>query len=143
MNDELQSINEELRYRTTQLDHLNQFLDSVLASLQASVVVVDREFKVQAWNRRAEEIWGLRRDEVIGQHLLSLDFGLPLERVAPAVRSVLSGDRVDVDNGPLELDAINRRGRPIRVRISCGPLTSADGPIGVILAMDDWERKGE
>jgi two-component system CheB/CheR fusion protein len=140
MNDELQSINEELRDRTTELDQVNQFLDAVLASLRAAVIVVGKDFIVQAWNRRAEDLWGLRRDEVVGNHLLSLDIGLPLERLAPVVRGVLAGEEVKTGNQGLILDAINRRGRQIKVRVSYGPLNSADGPIGVILAVDEWER---
>jgi len=143
MNDELQSINEELRDRTTELDRVNSFMDSVLASLRAAVIVVGRDINVQAWNRRAEDMWGLRREEVVGQHLFNLDIGLPVERLAPVVRSVLAGEPLAADDHGVILDAVNRRGRQIVVRVSYGPLTSSNGPAGVILAMDEWEKKAD
>ena len=139
MNDELQSINEELRDRTTELDHVNRFLDSVLASLRAAVIVVGKDMQVQAWNRRAEDFWGLRQDEVIDQHFLNLDIGLPVHELAPTIRSVLAGEPVQQDGHGIVLTAVNRRGRQVSIRVNYGPLTSADGPLGVIMAMDELD----
>src|SRR5919107_1772661 len=89
-NDELETINDELRDRTGELDALNDFLEAILTSLGIGVVVVDMGGRVQVWNRRAEDLWGVRPDEAVDQHLLSLHMGLPTERVAPALRAVLS-----------------------------------------------------
>jgi two-component system, chemotaxis family, CheB/CheR fusion protein len=139
MNDELQSINEELRERTMELDHLNRFMDSVLASLRAAVVVVGKEMEVQAWNRRAEDFWGLRQDEVVGQHFLNLDIGLPVHQLAPVIRKVLSGESLAAEDHGVVLSAVNRRGRQVSIRVNYGPLASADGPVGVIMAMDELE----
>jgi two-component system, chemotaxis family, CheB/CheR fusion protein len=139
MNDELQSINEELRDRTTELDNVNRFMDSVLKSLRAAVVVVGKDMEVQAWNRRAEDFWGLRQDEVIHQHFLNLDIGLPVHELAPVIRSVLAGESVQSDGRGVVLSAVNRRGRQVSIRVNYGPLASADGPVGVIMAMDELE----
>jgi two-component system CheB/CheR fusion protein len=139
MNDELQSINEELRDRTTELDHVNRFMDAVLASLRAAVIVVGKDMEVQAWNRRAEDFWGLRQDEVVGQHFLNLDIGLPVHELAPAIRSVLSGEPVQADDHGVVLSAVNRRGRSVSISVSYGPLGSEDGPVGVIMAMDELD----
>ena len=35
----------------------------------------------------------MRREEAVGQHLLALDIGLPMERLRPLVRAVLDGRR--------------------------------------------------
>ena len=78
-NDELQTINDELRERTAELDDANAFLEAILTSLRAGVAVVDRDLQVQVWNQRAEDLWGLRRDEAVGQHFLNLDIGLPTD----------------------------------------------------------------
>ena len=77
INMELQAINDELRLRTEELNEVNAFMESILASMRGGVVVVDRELKVQVWNARAEDLWGLRPDEAEHRHLLSLDIGLP------------------------------------------------------------------
>lgn len=66
-NEELETINGELRERQAELDSSNVFLQSILASIMIGVIVVDREGRVLIWNHRAEDLWGLRADEVRGQ----------------------------------------------------------------------------
>jgi two-component system, chemotaxis family, CheB/CheR fusion protein len=137
-NDELQSMNDEMRERTSQLDRANDFLESVLGSLRTAVVVVDTELIVQAWNGRADDLWGLRSDEAVGQHLLNLDIGLATDRVRPLVRDVLHGEGVRED--PLRVEAINRRGRTVQLAIGVSPLVGRQGrPDGAIILMDQLE----
>lgn len=123
MNDELQSTNDELRERTGQIGTLNDFMESVLGSLRAAVIVVSAEFVVQVWNWQAEDLWGLREHETVGHHLLNLDSGLPTERLKPLIREVLA-DPAAV--GEVMLDAINRRGRPVRLRATVTALVNGD-----------------
>jgi two-component system CheB/CheR fusion protein len=135
MNDELQAMNEELRDRTTALNDVNGYFDSVLTSLQAGVVVVDAELRVRTWNRQAEELWGLRGDEVAGQHLLNLDIGLPADEIRPLVRAALADGS---DPHRADIAARNRRGREITVRLTCTAMRgTADEPRGVVLVMND------
>jgi two-component system CheB/CheR fusion protein len=141
MNDELQSSNDELRERTTEVSELNRFMESILSSLRAAVAVTDRDLKLLVWNERAADLWGLRREEVVGQHLLNLDSGLPVERLRPIVRRVLSDGAVPPDED-VHIDAINRRGRPVTVRVTASPLRGGDGEInGVILVLDPEEQR--
>jgi two-component system CheB/CheR fusion protein len=136
-NDELQSINDQLQISTERLDQANAFLETVLTSLQAGVAVVDHELRVEIWNRRAEDLWGLRAVEVTGQHFLNLDIGLPFEKVRPLLKSALGGE-----NGEAVIDAVNRRGRPVTVRVACTPLSgrNADGSSnGAIIVMETDE----
>ncbi|GAA3834065.1 MULTISPECIES: CheR family methyltransferase [Amycolatopsis] len=133
-NDELQSINNTLRDRTSELDDVNEFLESVLTSLQAGVVVVDQEMRVVAWNAGAEDLWGLRSEEAEGEHLLNLDIGLPVAELRPVVRPALA-DASFTER--IVLKAINRRGRPVTVRIACGALRNRRGEsAGAILVME-------
>lgn len=134
MNDELQATNEELRERTGEISALNDFMESILGSLDAAVIVLNREQIVQVWNRQAEDLWGLREDETIGAHFLNLDSGLPTEQLKPLIRDVIfSGSSA----AELKLDAINRRGRSISLRITVTPLLSgADAPNGALVLME-------
>ncbi|ONI80499.1 hypothetical protein ALI22I_45185 [Saccharothrix sp. ALI-22-I] len=133
-NDELQTINETLRDRTGELDQVNDFLESILTSLRAGVIVLDTSMRVIAWNRGAEDLWGVRRDEAEGEHLLNLDIGLPLPELRPVVRQALS------DAGFLtevKVSAISRKGREVVVRVVCSSLRSNAGePSGAILVME-------
>jgi len=131
-NEELQTMNDELRQRGEDLNTSNAFLQAVLASLEGGVAVVDPELRVLAWNPQAEELWGLREEEVEGKHLLNLDIGLPLERLRPLLRSCLGGEA-----GNQVLDAVNRRGKTIRCQVTCTPLRADDtGVRGAILLME-------
>ena len=131
-NEELETINDELQIRTDELNELNAFFGSVLGSLAAAVVVVDRELHILAWNDAARDLWGLLAQEVYGQHLLNLDIGLPVEQLRTPIRAALEGDAVS-----LELDAVNRRGKPTRVSTRLAPLASNGGEVrGAILMME-------
>jgi two-component system CheB/CheR fusion protein len=133
-NEQLTSINDELRRRTDELDDANAFLEAILTGLQSAVVVLDQAMTIRVWNKHAEELWGLRRDEVQGAHLMNLDIGLPVERLRQAIRVCIAGEAT---GGQEELDAVNRRGRAVRCRVRVAPLRRVSGAlIGVILLMD-------
>ncbi|MFF0344183.1 CheR family methyltransferase [Kribbella sp. NPDC004875] len=137
-NEELETMNEEIRIRSTELDEARTFLEGVLASVAAGVVVLDGELRVRSWNRGAEELWGLRSDEVQRQPFFQLDFGLPTDALVEVVhRSLDSGHRT----GPIELAAVNRKGRAIKCAVTCSPLDSQGE--GVVLLMEDLHGTGE
>jgi two-component system CheB/CheR fusion protein len=136
-NDELQTINDTLRDRTLELDEVNDFLESILTSIRAGVVVLDLEMRILAWNRGAEDLWGLRQEEARGEHLLNLDIGLPLPELRPVIRKALGDANFDT---VLHLRAVNRRGRPVDVRVVCGSLRNPGGTVlGAILVMEPDE----
>ncbi|MBI2209574.1 MAG: PAS domain-containing protein [Deltaproteobacteria bacterium] len=136
-NEELQTLNDELQQRTDEAGTANAFLQSILASLRSGAAVVDASFNILFWNHKAEDLWGLRADEVKGQSLLSLDIGLPIEQMREAIRSCLAGE----EHQHVVLDATNRRGKAIKCRITCTPLmTSNRERQGAILLMDEMER---
>jgi len=135
-NEELETINDELQRRTTELNHVNAYMTSILTSLSAGVVVLDRGLDIRVWSRKAEELWGLRADEVADRAFQNLDIGLPVERLKPAIRACLEGSS---DFEETVLDAVNRRGRPIRCRVAVTPFLGANGEIGgAVLVMEEW-----
>jgi len=139
-NRELQAKNEELLERKEELNQTNAFLASILASVESGVVVIDRDFEILLWNEQAEELWGLREEEVKDRSLLSLDIGLPVEKLAEPVRAFLNEETEDEEQ-VITLDAVNRRGQSIVVHISNtlrrGPKDEIDG---VVLMMRRVER---
>lgn len=133
-NDELHATNEELQRRTTELDDVNAFLQEVLTGLDRGVVVVDPDLLVRVWNDRAQELWGLREDEVLGRNFLNLDIGLPVDDLRDAVRGQLRGHASGVE---VELPARDRDGRAVRCRVTCSPLRSVDGSVrGAIMLIE-------
>ncbi|MGB7442538.1 MAG: CheR family methyltransferase, partial [Coleofasciculaceae cyanobacterium] len=137
-NEELQTINDELRLRTGELNQANAFLKSILASLQAGVIVVDDQFNILTWNDESENLWGLRAEEVIGKSLLALDIGLPIEQLREPIRNSLNNT---ADRQGMLLEAINRRGRTIQCRINYNPLIGLQQERrGVILLIEEVEE---
>ena len=143
MNEELQSTNEELyavndegNRRSEEINQLNALLESVFASLRGAVVVIDPAMQVLVWSRRAEALWGLRPDEVLGAHLLNLDIGLPVDELRPLIKSTLSdGAAPQIAT----IDARNRRGREIRCQVTSTRLSGPGDlyPGGVILVIEE------
>jgi len=131
-NDELHTINDMLRERSLELDEAKRFQDSLVDSIQSGMVVVDREMKIVLWNRGCEDLWGVRGDETIGSRLTALDIGLPLDGVLPLIGNAF----VDPEtSGEVVVDAVNRRGRSARVRVTCTPFRSGEGTVGGALLL--------
>jgi two-component system CheB/CheR fusion protein len=133
-NDELHTINDTLSECSGELDDARTFLHSLVNSVRLGMVVVDREMRVVVWNHGCEELWGLRADEITGEVLTTLDIGLPMDQVRPLIGNAF----VDSENpGELLVDAVNRRGRPTRLRVMCTSFQSPDGGLnGALLLMD-------
>ncbi|CAM3957855.1 CheR family methyltransferase [Kibdelosporangium persicum] len=134
-NDELQTINDTLRERSAELNDVNDFLESIMTSVRYGVIVVDQEMRILVWNRGAEDLWGLRRDEASSEHLLNLDIGLPVADLRTSVRNAMSDASFEE---VLLLDAVNRRGRKTKVRVIVSALHGPNGANteGAILTME-------
>jgi len=140
-NEELETANSELNVRGKELNSLNAFLESIMAGMRQGVIVLDRELYVRAWNERAEDLWGLRADEVRGQHFFALDIGLPVIRLNALIRAGLSEDNKDAKS--MMLEAINRRGKTVMVDVMCTQLKDAGNSVeGVILVMEEQLSDG-
>jgi two-component system CheB/CheR fusion protein len=134
MNDELHATNQEVRARTDEVAELNRFMQSILTSVRAGVVVVDRDMRVLVWNRTSEDMWGVRQEEAVGAHLLNLDLGLPAEEVKSLVRGALLDGEAPAE---VTLDAVNRRGKPISLRVTVDPLLGGnDSAPGALLLLE-------
>jgi len=143
INEELQSTNEELitlnedhQRRLEELNIATAFLQSILSSLHAGVAVVDRRLNLLLWNKRAEDLWGVRAQEVRGKSLLSLDIGLPVDKLP--LHAFLTGT---AEYEEFTLEAVNRRGRAFQCHVECTPFTNSQGQNdGIVLIMDDAEE---
>jgi two-component system CheB/CheR fusion protein len=133
-NEELRSINDQLQQRSGEVLKVNVHLHAILGSLRAAVVVLNSKLEVEVWSPQAQELWGLRGEEVRGKPFLSLDIGLPVDQLKQPISEC-------VESGPggteLILDGVNRRGRPIHCQIVCTRLNNAPGANGVILLMEE------
>jgi two-component system CheB/CheR fusion protein len=135
-NEELQTINFELSERTLELNRTNIFITSILKSLQTGMVVIDKNFNILIWNHLAEDLWGLRNDEVVNKSLFSLDIGLPVELLRSPILDIISAKTSFQE---MILEATNRRGKQIHCYIALTPILE-NKVEGVVLIMADIER---
>jgi two-component system, chemotaxis family, CheB/CheR fusion protein len=134
-NDELQLINDVLRLRGEELDTSKAFAASTLRSLGSAVVVVDGDLRVYVWGPGAEDLWGLRADEAAGRPFADLDIGLPVADIVPLLKQALAGKQSRIE---IVIQAVNRRGRPVRLRLECLVLRNEEGKRrGVIMVMNE------
>ena len=134
-NEELQTLNDELRDRTLEVDRVNGFLQSILAGLELAVVVVDTDYRVQLWNGAAERLTGLRAFEAEGRRLPDLAIDLPTQQVRDALRSVVIAGEVP---SPVDVEMLDRFGRPQRRRLTATPLLRGQGQVhGAVVTLSD------
>ena len=134
MNDELQFTNDALREGQDEVDRLNRFMSSILGSMNSGVAVVDGDLKILAWNAKAADLWGIRTDEAVGAQLLALDIGLPLDSLRQPLLDQMQGA-----NGhptQVDLDAVNRRGRALKVRVTLSGVREDGVKPAAMLMMD-------
>jgi two-component system CheB/CheR fusion protein len=89
---------------------------------------------VTEWNAVAEDLWGLRADEVRQQPFFNLEIGLPVDTIKPVIKKCLEQGATHAD---ITVPAVDRRGSPIEMKVTCAPLQGAGGNTeGVILFME-------
>lgn len=141
-NEELQAMNTTLRQRTMDGERLNAFLESILATIETGVIVLNEDMHVLLWNQVAADQWGLRADEVRNQPFLSLDIGLPVRMMKrPLLRFLGAAE----GEARLTLAAVNRRGKAVQCLIRCRGLylDAAGSRKGVVLFVETTEQESD
>ncbi|UYY57515.1 CheR family methyltransferase [Sphingomonas sp. S2-65] len=133
--EEMESVNEELRIRADQASSYRLYMDSVLRAMNGGVVVMDRQHRINSWNRWSENTWGLPAEEVIGTTFEALDIGLPVRGLREALARVESGEE---EVSEVLLEGVDRRGRRIVCRVRVGGLPAEEGNgQGLVLVFQD------
>jgi two-component system CheB/CheR fusion protein len=132
-NEELETLNDELRRRSDEFVRTNDLIETILSQIRVAVILVDRALEVEAWSDRAEELWGLGAERVVGKNLLTLEIGFPLEELRDTIQACLAGDPAP----EVVTTAVNRLGKEIRCRVTCAPVRDGGEPRGAILVMEE------
>ncbi|CAO3430616.1 CheR family methyltransferase [Azospirillum endophyticum] len=134
-NEELEVANEEMRRQSEEAGEYRRYSESILRSIDVGIIVLDDNFIVQSWNRWSENVWGLRNEEVTGEAFLELDIGLPVQRLRRQIQDTL---KTEAPAEPVEVEAMDRRGRRITCRIRLSPLLYDNRAArGVVLIIED------
>ncbi|MBU0617262.1 MAG: sigma 54-interacting transcriptional regulator [Planctomycetes bacterium] len=97
--------------------------DTILASIADGVFTVDDDWRITSFNRAAEQITGVSREEAIGRRCCDV-FRASICENECALKETLRNERPIVNKAIYILDA---NGQRIPISISAAPLRDADG----------------
>ena len=124
----------QLRVKADELDRLREFSENILESLNDGLAVLNRDDRVVRWNRRLEELYGVRHERAVDQRIDEI-FDAPfLETLRAARRESPDGAAI------YRVPSTTRHDPPRRVLLNLAttPLRDSDGAIaGTILVLED------
>ena len=133
-NAELNSINTDLQLRTSEVERLNKLLFAITGNIEVGAAVLDKSMRVQVWNERAADLWGVRSDEALGKSFFDLEIGLPAEKLRALIDAGAGGHP---RHNELVVTAMTRKGREIRCRVMAHTVGDGSGPAGLVLVMEE------
>lgn len=78
--DQLRHLEGEIERRTRQLDDEKRFTEHIVDALPVGLYVIDREYRVQAWNRKRETgMQGISREQALGRTIFEILHRAPAE----------------------------------------------------------------
>ncbi|RYY63272.1 MAG: PAS domain-containing sensor histidine kinase, partial [Chitinophagaceae bacterium] len=86
-------VEEERRAYEAQIEQQNKLLTSIFEGMNQAFFLLDEDMRVIYWNRLASELFGWRRDEVLGLKLREWLHGPTADAYEPLVRQVLRENR--------------------------------------------------
>ena len=124
----------QLHVKADELDRLREFSDNILESLNDGLAVVNRDDRIVRWNRRLEELYGLRHERTVDRRLDEI--------FDHAFFDTLRSARGESPDGAaIYRVALTTRHDPPRrllVNAAMTPLREAQGAItGTILVLED------
>ena len=85
----------EVAARTAEIDRERRFTEKIIDSLPLGLYVIDREYRVQAWNRKRETgMQGVSRDEALGRVIFEVLSRQPLEMLRREFDEVFATGRI-------------------------------------------------
>ena len=107
---------------------------AILDSLSEGVFTVDHDWKITSFNRAAEDITGILREEAIGQHCADVLHSSLCERQCPIRAAIAAGTAVQDRRGYF----VDADGLRVPISLSAAVLADADGkPLGGVECFRD------
>jgi PAS domain S-box-containing protein len=124
----------QLTVKAGELERMREFSENILESLNDGLAVVNRDDRIVRWNRRLEELYGLRHEHAVARRLDEIFDRSFLELLRSARRD--SPDGATFYRVPL---ATRHDGqRRLLVNVATTPLRDSDGAIaGTIVIVED------
>jgi PAS domain S-box-containing protein len=124
----------QLRVKAEELDRMREFSENILESLNDGLAVVNRDDRVIRWNRRLEELYGLRHEEAVDRPISGIFDQAFSETLRAARRESPEGAAIY----RVPLTTRHDPPRRVLVNVATTPLRDSDGAIaGSIVVIED------
>ncbi len=124
----------QLRTKADELERMREFSENILESLNDGLAVVNRDDRIVRWNRRLEELYGVRHEEAATRRLDDV-FSSGFFEVLRSAR------HESMEGGAFYRVPLKTRHEPPRqllVNVATTPLRESDGTIaGTIVIIED------
>jgi two-component system NtrC family sensor kinase len=85
----------EVEVRTAEIDRERRFTDKIIDSLPVGLYVIDREYRIQAWNRKRETgTQGVSREEALGRTIFEVLHRQPMDMLRREFDEVFTTGRI-------------------------------------------------
>jgi two-component system NtrC family sensor kinase len=85
----------EVEVRTAEIDRERRFTDKIIDSLPVGLYVIDREYRIQAWNRKRETgTQGVSREEALGRTIFEVLHRQPSDMLRREFDEVFTTGRI-------------------------------------------------
>jgi len=114
-----------------ELTFVRKYLEELLEHANALILVASRERRIVVFNKNISQLTGLRRDEVLGQDLISFIPENERMRVQRVVAASLRGEQVS----NFETRLLGAGGREVRVSFATSAVLTARGEVEGVIAI--------
>jgi two-component system NtrC family sensor kinase len=124
----------QLRVKADELERMREFSENILESLNDGLVVLNRDDQVVRWNRRLEELYGIRHEDAVEHRFDEIFDASFFDMLRSARRD--SPDGAAIYRVPLTTR--HEQPRRLLVNVATTPLRDSDGAIaGTIVIIED------
>ena len=136
--EQLRHLEVEVETRTRQIEDERRFTEQIIDSLPVGLYVIDREYRVQAWNRTREiGLQGISREQALGRTIFEILHRAPAEALRKEFDEVFRNGRIQQFN--LESKS---NGEARAFRITKIPMRLSDAAITHVITIGeditDW-----
>ena len=133
----------EVAARTAEIERGRRFTEKIIDSLPLGLYVIDREFRIQSWNRKRETgMQGVSREEALGRTIFEILHRQPGEMLRREFDEVFSSGRMQ----EYKMQSV-ASGEARTYRITKIPMRLGDGPVTHVITIGeditDWTQAQE
>jgi two-component system, NtrC family, sensor kinase len=133
----------EVAARTAEIERGRRFTEKIIDSLPLGLYVIDRQYRIQSWNRKRETgMQGVSREEAIGKTIFEILHRQPGEMLRREFDEVFSTGRMQ----EYQMESV-ASGEARTYRITKIPMRLGDGPVSHVITIGedvtDWKEAQE